>query len=117
MIAAAGSAAAPGYAIANVQRLALTDLGPAAPDERVISVATLIASGTDLDAAMAHTDATVTQALDLPGFERIHDVRVVGSSGRARAVLSYRDGVCDRLLIVGTCPAAPGEAIMDAGYA
>jgi hypothetical protein len=112
VIAAATAAAAPGYAVASAENLAASALTEASAAERLVSVTGDVSSTGPLDERLSQLDDLVTPVLDLPGFERVNDVRLSGHIGDTRADIVYRQGVCDRLSVVGACATRSGEVVL-----
>ncbi len=117
LIAATAAAAAPGYATASAESLAATELGEATASEHLVTVAGDVALPTTLDRRLAPLDDMIARTVDLPGFDRYNEARVAGQLGDTRADLVYRDDMCDRLTVTGSCPTKAGEVAIAPDYA
>ncbi len=116
-IAAAAAAAAPGYAITGAESLTATELGAASAAERLVTVEGDITLRSDVGSSLTQLDQQVVGAVGLPGFTTVDDARLPGQVGDTRLDLTYREGVCDRLTVTGSCPTQAGDVTLAADMA
>lgn len=113
VLATAAAAAAPAYVAAADGALAGYEAARAEPDERVLRIfpmtAVPAAPGEPVLADFRERVARLTP----PGFDAVFSARsggvAAGPGGDVETNLVFREGVCARVEVTGSCPAATGD--------
>ncbi|MDO3705731.1 hypothetical protein Q3W71_29085 [Micromonospora sp. C28SCA-DRY-2] len=115
VLASAGAAAAPMYVAAAGQALASQELAAAGPDERRLRFSSIAEyPGIPTDPGVAAFRGQV-EPFAAAGFEVVLGAQAAGMAagpaGTVSSTLVFRQGICERVAVTGTCPgpAAAGE--------
>ncbi|MBY8873019.1 hypothetical protein K7640_14380 [Micromonospora sp. PLK6-60] len=126
VLATAGAAAAPMYAAAAGRAIASNEFAAAEPTERRLRLVSMIPFG-GLPADPSSLDfAGHVRDLTPPGFDVVLATQAggqaVGPGGEVRTAVVFRQGVCERVAVTGSCPttappAPPFPVMMSANTA
>jgi hypothetical protein len=113
VLAVAAATAAPWYVVSAARSVAVADVTGAPAAQRVVLATARVENGPDADARVR---AEVGRVVDIPGGSGTASVRVAGELAREgvkqAATVAFRDEMCAHLTLVGSCPAAPGDALV-----
>jgi hypothetical protein len=115
--AVAAAAAAPWYLAAATESVARADIATAPVTQRVVSVALSARMGLAPNSMLASTRAEVSSLLPVPGATPVLGEQLLGevkpldangkpinSNSSPSTFLAFRDGMCDQVMIEGSCP-------------
>jgi hypothetical protein len=115
LLASAALATAPWYAVAARQQAGVAAVTGAPADEPLIAISRRIAAN---EAAPEDPIGEMRQQYEPAGFRAVGGgfaaAEFVHDTESAYINMSFRDGVCGELVVVGACPAAPREVLISA---